>query len=421
MPKLAALLAAGCRARPVPAVSYASAGRCLVVGQADRAARAAAMLAEGLDVLLVDPWRALPQLRTFPVHAGRPSSCPAGSVRSTSNGSTNPIDPDRCTRCNACIAVCEGAIDFGYQVDLVGKCTGSASALVGRPADRFRGGPQVEPSGSTCLDSKRRRRSPSISLRRLLPCRLDAALVDAKRVCASVGEFEKPHFSTTARSCSRTAAKTSAAPPARRLDSSDGAEGQAVGKSRGATREEHAGSGRGRHRRRAALVRRLRRVLDGVPDRRAPYPTPDRPTSAARCGRCCGLRGRPGQDAALLIHSRKPAAVVAASGAPRARTRAEGGAFPSRPTPLGTGDDYDRGRLPFTALRVCCRSRSGTRRSSASISGCRRSPPRREPGLGAVHPRGERRSTGRRLAVTNCAGDPERSGVRRRFPFGGLG
>ena len=74
-PKLAALIAAAQLPDPDPVatVSYRSQGRCLVIGPADDAERAAAMLADKLDVvLLVDrPGGALPQQRDRAVMAGR--------------------------------------------------------------------------------------------------------------------------------------------------------------------------------------------------------------------------------------------------------------------------------------------------------------------------------------------------------------
>src|SRR5688500_16720216 len=71
LPKMAALLAVAQlpEAEPVPTVSYASAGRVLVVGTADRALRAAAMLHDKLQVtvLLPRPGGTLPQAHTLPV------------------------------------------------------------------------------------------------------------------------------------------------------------------------------------------------------------------------------------------------------------------------------------------------------------------------------------------------------------------
>jgi len=128
MPKIAALLAAAQLPppEPVPTVSYRSAGRVLVIGDADAAQRAAAMLADACEVslLLTRPGGSLPQQRDIPVHEGRVQSITgwlgAFEVAWTSG---NPIDLDLCTRCNACIEACpEGAIDFSYQVDLA-RCT----------------------------------------------------------------------------------------------------------------------------------------------------------------------------------------------------------------------------------------------------------------------------------------------------------
>src|SRR5262245_9730931 len=123
-PKIAALLAAAQlpAPEPVPNVSYRSAGRCLIIGAAEAAERAAAMLADRLDVnLLIDgPGSGVAQAHAWAVHSGRLINLKGwlGAFEAEWE-SRNPIDLDLCTRCNACIAVCpEGAIDFSYQIDL---------------------------------------------------------------------------------------------------------------------------------------------------------------------------------------------------------------------------------------------------------------------------------------------------------------
>jgi ferredoxin len=127
--KTAALLAvAGLPAPdPVPVVDYRSDGNLLIVGPAERVMPWAERLADQLSVTVLATGRdrtvgplSVPMERRWPVHAGELVAVKGwlGTFDvQWRNG--NPIDLDRCTRCNACIEACpEDAIDALYQIDL---------------------------------------------------------------------------------------------------------------------------------------------------------------------------------------------------------------------------------------------------------------------------------------------------------------
>ena len=204
--KLAALIAAAQLPPPDPVatVTYRSGGRCLVIGGAAAAERAAAMLGNDLEVSLLIGGQggALAQGHERAVHSGRLVQLTGwlGAFEATW-ASDNPIDLDLCTRCNACIAVCpEGAIDFSYRIDLA-RCKSHRACVTACDA-------------AGAIDFERAAQSTTETFDLVLDLRSEPAFAmhqppqgyfhvdaDADRLAAAVlqlreriGEFEKPKF-----------------------------------------------------------------------------------------------------------------------------------------------------------------------------------------------------------------------------------
>jgi ferredoxin len=174
-----------------------------VIGAADAGMRAARLLADKLEVslLLQRPGGTLPQQRSFAVHSGTLTQLSgwlgAFEARWTS---TNPIDLELCTRCNACIEACpEQAIDFSYQIDLA-RCAAHRDCVrvceAAGAIDFQRSADAVCETFDLVLDLGEK---PWIALHQppqgYFHAADERAMLDAVlQLRESVGEFEKPTF-----------------------------------------------------------------------------------------------------------------------------------------------------------------------------------------------------------------------------------
>jgi ferredoxin len=204
-PKIAALLALADMpdAEPVPVVNYESQGRLLIVGAGSQAIPWAEKLSSSLDVsvLCTEPGD-LPLARSYPIFTGEVTKLDGYLGNFSVNWDLqNPIDPEMCTRCGACVEVCpESAIDLSFQIDLA-KCKSHRDCVTACAS-----------IGAISFDRKERERQSEFDL--ILDLRNDPKMrmsqtpqgyfapgadpleqaLAVNQLSEMVGEFEKPKY-----------------------------------------------------------------------------------------------------------------------------------------------------------------------------------------------------------------------------------